>query len=49
MVHQSRQFVKMGKIEHPVLVKFRDRMLSTMMKFSNPDKQNEWLFKYNPQ
>lgn len=38
----------MGKIENPVLVKIRYGMMSTMMKFSNSDKQNEWLLKYNP-
>jgi len=49
MVLQSRQFVTMGKVENPILVKLRDGMMSTMMKFSNSDKQNEWLFKYKPQ
>ena len=48
MVNLSRQIGMLGQIENRILCRMRDLIMPLAMRLTDQDKQNDWLFGYNP-
>ena len=48
MVNLSRQIGMLGQIENRLLCWMRDLIMPMAMSVTDQDKQNDWLFGYNP-
>ena len=48
MVNLSRQIGMIGQIENRLLCWMRDLIMPLAMRLTDQDKQNDWLFGYNP-